>query len=326
MTAKNKSDELPDSPVGALLKLYKSRIKDLAPQQVSDLFIESLEAAIELEKQELGEILIIDPDVDVSMVIKCIRLKNYLCLTKLNLFQVTLNTDAVKGITGLFDTQKYGIRALSIVDSNFPSNDLQQSLFYSIRNIPIENLQIRHQTGLLSESTIFWKCFSVCSHLTDLTLAYCELTHLSCVCLATTLKKFPSLANLDLEGNPIETTGAFVLLEEPVKMKRWGFRNCQIDRLPVKCKSMRSRLFDEMMVAMKNHITSNSALEEIDVRDNLLHQTDYEHMLQALKDRPYSKCAIKPCEQQVSPELFRALLGQGGKKKGKGGKKGKKKK
>ena len=162
-------------------------------------------------------------------------------------------------------------------------------------------------------------------------------------------------------------------------MKRWGFRNCQIDRLPVKCKSMRSRVFDEMMVAMKNHITSNSALEEIDLRDNLLHQTDYEHMLQvqmfqnllnnsylrenpghpenltkafggaknvnfsykfpnifrklseiiyfqALKDRPYSKCAIKPCEQQVSPELFRALLGQGGKKKGKGGKKGKKKK
>lgn len=63
-------------------------------------------------------------------------------------------------------------------------------------------------------------------------------------------------------------------------MKRWGFRNCQIDRLPVKCKSMRSRVFDEMMVAMKNHITSNSALEEIDLRDNLLHQTDYEHMLQ----------------------------------------------
>ena len=74
--------------------------------------------------------------------------------------------------------------------------------------------------------------------------------------------------------------GAFVLLEEPVKMKRWGFRNCQIDRLPVKCKSMQSRVFDEMMVAMKNHITSNSALEEIDLRDNLLHQTDYEHMLQ----------------------------------------------
>ena len=36
-------------------------MQDLAPQQVSDLFIESLEAAIELEKQELGEILIIDP-------------------------------------------------------------------------------------------------------------------------------------------------------------------------------------------------------------------------------------------------------------------------
>ena len=100
MTAKNKSDELPDSPVGALLKLYKSRIKksfrfsyqiwikyyrkyeyfsknkyetsmqDLAPQQVSDLFIESLEAAIELEKQELGEILIIDPGKEIKIIEK----------------------------------------------------------------------------------------------------------------------------------------------------------------------------------------------------------------------------------------------------------------
>ena len=41
-----------------------------------------------------------------------------------------------------------------------------------------------------------------------------ELTHLSCVCLATTLKKFPSLANLDLEGNPIETTGKSFTVNE----------------------------------------------------------------------------------------------------------------
>ena len=34
-----------------------------------------------------------------------------------------------------------------------------------------------------------------------------ELTHLSCVNLAASFKKFQSLSNLDLEGNPIETTG-----------------------------------------------------------------------------------------------------------------------
>ena len=82
-------------------------------------------------------------------------------------------------------------------------------------------------------------------------------------------------------GHP--TIGALVLLQEPVKMKRWGLRNCQIDRLPVKCKSMPSRVFDEMIGAMKTHITSNSALEEIDLRDNLFHQTDYESILQVFK-------------------------------------------
>ena len=50
------------------IKKYETSMQDLAPQQVSDLFIESLEAAIELEKQELGEILIIDPGKEKKII------------------------------------------------------------------------------------------------------------------------------------------------------------------------------------------------------------------------------------------------------------------
>ena len=102
---------------------------------------------------------------------------------------------------------------------------------YSLRNIPLEHLSLQYQNGLLTESNVFWSSLSYCGKLSTLSLKFCNLNSKSCLLLASNLKLFKCLTELDLEGNPIEPTGALFLLSEPTKFKSWNLRNCSIDRL-----------------------------------------------------------------------------------------------
>ena len=69
-------------------------------------------------------------DIDLCVIIKCMRIIGYDGLSILKLHQVTLSSDAVKSITGLFDTRKYAISVLEIMDCYFTSPDLIQCLLY----------------------------------------------------------------------------------------------------------------------------------------------------------------------------------------------------
>ena len=71
-------------------------------------------------------------EIDLVLIIKCIRIVGYDCLKVLKLHQAVISPDAVKSITGLFDTKKYSIRTFELMDCQIVSPDLVQCLLYRI--------------------------------------------------------------------------------------------------------------------------------------------------------------------------------------------------
>jgi Leucine-rich repeat (LRR) protein len=139
----------------------------------------------------------------------------------------------------------------------------------------LETLQIRFQASMMSEHRIFWSCLSAIKTLTELSLVYCRLTPDSCILLANELKNFKNLTKLDLEGNPILSVGAGILMTEEINLTYWGFRNCQIDRY---CET-NDKLVHDFVQHICKQVVYNPFLETIDLRDNCLNSSDYTEIL-----------------------------------------------
>ncbi|CBY12681.1 unnamed protein product [Oikopleura dioica] len=176
----------------------------------------------------------------------------------------------------------------------------------------------------MSEHRIFWNCLSSIKTLTELSLVYSRLTPDSCILLANELKNFKHLTKLDLEGNPILSVGAGILMTEEINLTYWGFRNCQIDRY---CET-NDKLVHDFIQHICKQVVYNPFLEMIDLRDNFLNSSDYTEILKAntqLGD--FKPCKILICERNCNSETFSTLSGLSKtSKRSKGKGKGKKKK
>ena len=251
--------------------------------------ISDLKIAIENENPELQSFLICGSETDLHQVLKTVRIQGYKNLQRLQLMQIDMTSKSSKALRDYFDTRLYPLQHLEIVNCPFSSADSAQCVIYrydvyfparspklsSLRNLPLVTLQIRFQASLMSEHRIFWNCLSAIKTLTELSLVYSRLTPDSCILLANELKNFKHLTKLDLEGNPILSVGAGILMTEEINLTYWGLRNCQIDRY---CET-NDKLVHDFIQHICKQVVYNPFLETIDLRDNCLNSSDYTEIL-----------------------------------------------
>ena len=106
----------------------------------------------------------------------------------------------------------------------------------------LETITIKYQMDQCIISNRFWIGIKTFEALKDLTIQYwwvfslvdiffltnvtfqSQLNEKTAKHIAEAIPKLKSLETIDLEGNPIDAKGAYYLLGDSKKLKRWGFR------------------------------------------------------------------------------------------------------
>jgi len=129
------------------------------------------------------------------------------------------------------------------------------------QRLTLETITIKYQMDRCLMSNRFWAGIQKFEVLKELTIQYSQLNAKTAKHLGVILPKLKALVSIDLEGNPIEAEGALYLLGDSKRLKRWGFRNCCLDRL-----TEDPEVFDQLLEQLKCQIIYNPDLQIIDLR------------------------------------------------------------
>jgi hypothetical protein len=294
-----------ENPVSQLKNEYKSLCKKLKlkKDEICSSFVGDIEKA-EAENEKVENILISQPKTNIEAVISSLRKCKFL-FKYFHLTNISLTSKNIIKLNSFLDTRISEIEEIKTTSINSESHEEIQRFIFALSSLSnsLTILEIHHQfeLAMLSRNKIFWRQLCRLKYLRVISLKYCGLSSESTIGFGAMITRLNYLEEIDVEGNPIEALGAFYLLSDHIKIKKWIFRNCSIDTL-TDC-SMRCELFYKFTAEIKNQIQNNQKLELLDLSDNSMPEEELQEMLDYLKTRDYTKLTLLP-NARISETVF----------------------
>ena len=145
-----------------------------------------------------------------------------------------MTSKSIIKICSFFDTRQFDIECISTTCIKSESHEEIQRFIFSLASLSdsLCSIEMNYQfeIRMLSRNEIFWKHIGRLKYLRVISLKYCGLSSSSTIGFGSVITRLDYLEDLDVEGNPIEALGAFYLLSDHIKIKKWIFKNCSIDK------------------------------------------------------------------------------------------------